>query len=75
MSAIKKTVSIDEEVVREASKLNSNFSELVETALIEYMQHHRMEKAIQSFGKWSKSKERATDFVKKLRRTDDRKTK
>ena len=49
MSAIKKTISIDENIANEASKINSNFSAIVEKALIEYMHHYRVQKAIQSF--------------------------
>lgn len=72
MSAIKKTVSIDENVAKEASAIAPNFSAVVEAALIEYIQHHRVQKAIQSFGKWSERKESSVNIVSDLRRQDDR---
>jgi len=72
MSAIKKTVSIDENIAKEASAIAPNFSAVVEAALIEYIQHHRIQKAIQSFGKWGQRKESSADIVSDLRRQDDR---
>ena len=73
MSVVKKTVSIDENVAKEASALNSNFSAIVEAALVEYMHHYRIQKAIQSFGKWESREETSADIVKNLRSHDDRK--
>jgi len=72
MSAIKKTISIDAEVAREAGNISSNFSAVVEAALVEYIQHHRAQKAIQSFGKWSERKEDSATIVRNLRTADDR---
>jgi hypothetical protein len=72
MSAIKKTVSIDENIVKEAAAIASNFSSVVEAALVEYIQHHRVKKALQSFGTWGVRKETSADMVSELRRQDDR---
>jgi len=72
MSAIKKTISIDEDVAKEAILLNSNFSAVVEAALIKYIHQHRIEKAIQSFGGWGHCEESSIDVVRNLRSTDDR---
>ena len=72
MTAIKKTVSIDEKIAEEASTIAPNFSAVVEAALIEYIQHHRTQKALQSFGKWEERKENSVDIVNELRRKDDR---
>lgn len=72
MSAVKKTISIDENIANEAIKINSNFSALVEKALIEYMHHYRVQKAAQSFGKWTDRKESGSEYVKNLRKEDDR---
>jgi hypothetical protein len=72
MTAIKKTISIDEDVVKEASILNSNFSAIVEAALIEYLHHHRILKAVNSFGKWGERKGNSADFISNLRSKDDR---
>jgi post-segregation antitoxin (ccd killing protein) len=72
MSAIKKTVSIDKNIAEEASALNSNFSAVVEAALVEYIHHHRVQKATHSFGKWEERKESSVDIVNDLRREDSR---
>lgn len=73
MSAIKKTISIDEVVVKEANEIMpDNFSALVEAALVQYIHKYRVEKAIQSFGQWSRRKENSVDIVNDLRRDDDR---
>lgn len=72
MGAIKKTISIDEAVAQEAGTLGSNFSAVVETALVEYIQHHRAQKAIQAFGKWREREETSAKMVRSLRLCDDR---
>jgi post-segregation antitoxin (ccd killing protein) len=72
MSAVKKTISIDAEVAKHAADMGPNFSAIVETALIEYIQHHRVKKAIDSFGKWGARKENSAEIVKNLRTQDDR---
>ena len=72
MSVIKKTISIDEKIAKEASLLNPNFSAVVEAALTEYIMHHRIQKAINSFGKWAEREDTSTDLVSNLRKHDDR---
>ena len=72
MGAIKKTVSIDEDIATEALSIASNFSAIVEAALVEYIQHHRVKKALQSYGKWSGREESSAEMVNDLRRQDDR---
>jgi hypothetical protein len=73
MSAVKKTVSINEEVAKEAGAINpDNFSATVETALIEYIHKHRAEKAIKSFGSWGFREEKSVDIINALRHNDDR---
>lgn len=75
MSAIKKTVSIDENIAKEASAINPNFSAVVEAALVEYLHHHRVQKALQSFGKWEERNDSSVDIVNDLRREDKRQQK
>lgn len=69
---IKKTISINKEVAKEASALNANFSAVVEAALIEYLHRYRLQKAIQSFGKWGERKKGSVNIVHDLRQRDDR---
>jgi len=73
MSTIKKTVSIKKNVVKEASALDANFSAVVEAALVDYIHHRRVEKAMQSFGKWGDREKESVDLVRDLRKNDDRK--
>ncbi len=72
MSTVKKTISIDEKIAKEASLLNPNFSAVVEAALTEYVKHHRIQKAINSFGKWAERETTSADLVSNLRKHDDR---
>jgi post-segregation antitoxin (ccd killing protein) len=67
MTTVKKTISIDKHIAKEASAINSNFSAVVEAALKNYIHHHRAEKAIASFGKWSKRTRSSAEFVSDLR--------
>ena len=72
MASVKKTVSIDRKIVEEANNIAPNFSAVVEAALVEYIQHHRTQKALQSYGKWEKRSESSVDIVNELRRKDNR---
>ncbi len=73
MSTVKKTISISEELVKEATEIAPNFSAVVETALIEYLHHYRLKKAANSFGKWKNRKENSVKLVNKLRKENRRK--
>ena len=72
MSAIKKTVSISEELVKEANTIAANFSSVVETALVHYLHDYRVQRAIDSFGKWEKRAESSVDIVNQLREESGR---
>ena len=72
MTAIKKSISITENLVKEANTINPNFSLVVEAALIEYIHQHKMKKAIQSFGQWEPGNQSSVDIVNDLRRYDNR---
>lgn len=72
MSAVKKTVSISEELVKEANTIAPNFSAVVEAALVEYLYRYRLQKAIGSFGKWQKRTGSSADLVNQLRQEGGR---
>ena len=72
MVAVKKTISISENVLKDAAAIAPNFSAVVESALVEYIKHYRIKKAIDSFGKWSERGEASVDIVNSLRKEDDR---
>jgi hypothetical protein len=71
VGAVKKTISINEKVAKEAYAISRNFSSIVEMALIFYLQHHHVKKAMQSFGKWEKRTESSVDIVDNLRYEDN----
>lgn len=70
MRAIKKTVSVSEDLVKEAKAINTNFSSVVEAALVEYLHHYKRQKAIASFGKWQERKKSSIDIVNDLRKEE-----
>jgi hypothetical protein len=73
MNAVKKTISIPKELVKEAIAINHNFSAVVEAALIAYLHYCRVQKAIESFGKWQERTGSSTKLVNKLRQEGNRK--
>jgi post-segregation antitoxin (ccd killing protein) len=72
MSLIKKTISIDKHLVQEANLISYNFSSVVEAALKDYIQQHRAQEAIASFGKWTERDKDSAEIVRDLRQEDDR---
>lgn len=70
MHAIKKTISVSENLVKESKTIDSNFSAVVEAALIDYLHHHKRQKAIESFGKWQEREKNSVDIVNELRKED-----
>lgn len=73
MGAVKKTISISEDLVKEANSITSNFSAVVEAALVDYLRHYRIKCATESFGKWQERKDSSIDLVNQLRKEDRRK--
>jgi hypothetical protein len=72
MSVIKKTISINKNIAKEVSAINSNFSAIVEEALVEYIHHYYVQKASNSFGKWKERESDSANLVSNLRNKDDR---
>ncbi len=72
MGAVKKSIYISENLLKETGAINSNFSAVVEEALIEYIHHHKVKKALNSFGGWTNRTGNSIEIVNDLRRTDDR---
>lgn len=60
MPVVKKTVSLSSDLIDEAKVISSNFSQIVEEALREYIKHYYINKALESFGKWQ---HRAKDSI------------
>lgn len=72
MLAIKKSIYISKSLLKETSAINSNFSAVVEEALIEYIHQYKVKKALKSFGSWTNRTESSVEIVNNLRRDDDR---
>lgn len=67
MSAIRKTISIPSELVQEIKHIEADFNVAVESALIEYLRHHRLQKAMGSFGSWEPRTDTSVNCVNSLR--------
>lgn len=73
MRAVKKTISIPQELIIEVYSVSDNFSQIVTIALQEYIKHIKLQKAIESFGKWEQRSEDSITIVNKLRKDRGRK--
>lgn len=70
---VKTSVTIPDDLYREAKKLSDNFSLLVAEAIREYLRMKKVEKAKASFGKWEKRDKTSIEIVKALRKEEGRK--
>ena len=70
--SVKTSVNIPNEIYNEAKKLSENFSHTVAEALKEYLRKRKVEKAINSFGKWGKRDKSSVEIVNKLRKEGSR---
>ena len=67
MSVIKKTISIDEDLLEQSKAVSKNFSALVNDALQFYLKQNRVKKAIKSFGQWESRSDDSVTIVNQLR--------
>ncbi len=70
MATIKKTVSLPEELYKEAENISHNFSEVVKEALSEYIKRKKIEKALSTAGALKNLKQTGIEYVDKMRRED-----
>ncbi len=70
MAAIKKTISLPEELYKEAENLSNNFSEIVKEALSEYIKKKKIEKTLSTAGAFKDMKETGIEYVDKIRNED-----
>jgi len=66
----KKTISLPEELYREAEGISHNFSEIVKEALSEYIKRKKIEKTISTAGAFKDLKETGVEYVDKMRQED-----
>lgn len=64
---MKASVTIPDNLYKQAKKTTDNFSLLVTKALQEYLRMQRIEKAKASFGKWEKREKESKDIVNEMR--------
>jgi len=72
MKTVKTSVTIPDELYREARALSKNFSAIVSKALKEYIHAEKIMKAIGSFGKWEEREASSVEIVNMLREEDGR---
>lgn len=70
---VKTSVTIPDEVYKEAKKQSDNFSLLVSESLKEFLRMKKVEKAKASYGKWGKRDKAGIEIVKELRKEEGRK--
>lgn len=70
---MKTSVTIPDDIYKEAKKQTDNFSLLVSEALKEFLRMKKVEKAKSSFGKWTKRGKPSINIVKELRKEESRK--
>ena len=70
MATIKKTISLPEELYKEAENLSHNFSEIVKEALSEYIKKKKIEKALSTAGAFKDMKETGIEYVDRIRNED-----
>ncbi|WP_293447859.1 type II toxin-antitoxin system CcdA family antitoxin [Persephonella sp.] len=70
MATIKKTISLPEELYKEAENLSQNFSEIVKESLSEYIKKKKIEKALSTAGDFKDIKETGIEYVDRIRNED-----
>jgi len=70
--SVKTSINIPDDIFNEAKKLSDNFSFVVAEALKEYLRRKKVERAMSSFGKWSKREKESADIVNELRKEGKR---
>jgi post-segregation antitoxin (ccd killing protein) len=67
MQLTKTSITIPDDLLKEARALSKNFSGVVAEALAEYLRQRKVQKAMESFGACKDSKETGADTVNRLR--------
>ncbi len=73
MSLIKTSVTIPDDIYKQAKEESGNLSELVTEALREHLRRKKVEKAARSFGSWEKREKSSIEIVNDLRQEEARK--
>ena len=72
MHLTKTSITLPDDLLKEAKTISRNISALVAEALREYIRQRKIEKAMESFGSWKGREGSSTDMVNKLRKEEGR---
>ncbi|MBF0608834.1 MAG: type II toxin-antitoxin system CcdA family antitoxin [Candidatus Magnetobacterium sp. LHC-1] len=68
---IRTSVTLPEELIEEVRQYSYNFSSFVATALRQHIREKKIERAMQSFGKWTDREGESVEIVNVLRQDRD----
>ena len=72
MHLTKTSITLPDDLLKEAKAISKNFSSLVTVALREYIRQRKVQKAMESFGCWEKRENSSTEIVNELRKEEGR---
>lgn len=72
MHLTKTSITLPDDLLKEAKTISRNFSGLVAEALREYIRQRKIEKAMESFGSWKDREGSSVDMVNELRKEEGR---
>ena len=72
MHLTKTSITLPDDLLKEAKAISKNFSSLVTDALREYIRQRKVQKAMESFGSWEKRENSSTEIVNELRKVEGR---
>ncbi len=67
MGLTKKSITISDDLLKEAKGVSENFSALVADALRVYLEQRKIQKAMESFGSWEDRQKKSVDLVNEMR--------
>jgi post-segregation antitoxin (ccd killing protein) len=72
MGLTKTSITISDDLLKEARGLSENFSALVAKALRMYLEQRKIQEAIESFGTWEDRQKKSVDLVNEMRSKQER---
>jgi post-segregation antitoxin (ccd killing protein) len=72
MGLTKTSITIPDDLLKEARGVSKNFSALVTDALRAYLEQRKMQQAIRSFGSWEDREKKSVDLVNEMRTEEGR---
>jgi post-segregation antitoxin (ccd killing protein) len=72
MHLTKTSITLPDDLLKEAKMISNNFSGLVAEALREYIRQCKVRKAMGSFGSWKEREESSVDMVNAMRNDKER---